>query len=118
MVTLFSMAGVPPLAGFFTKLFILSNLVNHSFYLTVLIILIFSVISNYYYLNFIKYVLFEKNNVINLFFFDLHYLNFGAIILFFSSLILILFIALYFFFSEFILKLSLCSFFMFSELIL
>lgn len=112
------MAGVPPLAGFFTKLFILSNLVNHSFYLAVLVVLVFSVISNYYYLNFIKYVLFEKNNIVNLFFFDLHYLNFSGIILCFFCSILILFIGFYFFFNQFILKLSLCSFFIFSDLIL
>merc|ERR1711966_518558 len=107
----------PPLAGFFTKLFILSNLINHSFYLGVLVILLFSVISNYYYLNFIKYVLFEKNNIVNLFFFDLYYLSFNGVILGLFSLILILFIGFYFFFNQFILKFSLCSFFIFSGLI-
>jgi NADH-quinone oxidoreductase subunit N len=65
------MAGVPPLAGFFSKLFILSNLINYSLYFVVLIVLIFSVISNYYYLNFIKYILFEKKKIINLFFFNI-----------------------------------------------
>jgi len=69
VITLFSLAGVPPLAGFFSKFLILTSAINNSFFFSVIIILIFSTISSYYYLNFIRYILFEKKKITNLFFF-------------------------------------------------
>lgn len=65
------MAGIPPMAGFFTKYYILLNILNSSFFLLTLIILLFSTISSYYYLNFIKYICFEKKNLKSLYLFDI-----------------------------------------------
>ena len=45
IITLFSMAGIPPLAGFFIKYYILLSLINLSLYFTTFLILILSTIS-------------------------------------------------------------------------
>lgn len=52
--TLLSIAGIPPLAGFFSKYLILLSLIDHSFYLISIIIVILSVISAYYYIRIIQ----------------------------------------------------------------
>jgi NADH-quinone oxidoreductase subunit N len=57
---LFSMAGIPPLAGFCSKFFIFSVLLNASLYSAALIGVITSVISSFYYLRLIKIMYFEK----------------------------------------------------------
>jgi proton-translocating NADH-quinone oxidoreductase chain N len=57
---LFSMAGVPPLAGFCSKFFIFSVLLNASLYSGALIAVVTSVISSFYYLRLIKIMYFEK----------------------------------------------------------
>lgn len=57
---LFSIAGVPPLIGFFSKLYILNILIFTKNYLLALIIILFSVISTIYYIRLIKIIFFEK----------------------------------------------------------
>ena len=69
------MAGIPPLAGFFTKYYILLNLINYSLYSIRFIILLLSTLSCFYYLNFIKYLLFEKKKLNTLYFFDIQSLQ-------------------------------------------
>lgn len=69
------MAGIPPLAGFFTKYYILLNLINYSLYSISFIILLLSTLSCFYYLNFIKYLLFEKKKLNTLYFFDIQSLQ-------------------------------------------
>ncbi|MDM8335555.1 NADH-quinone oxidoreductase subunit N [Wolbachia pipientis] len=59
-VILLSMAGIPPLAGFFAKLFVFESLINSGFINLSLIFVIASVISCYYYLNIIKAMYFDK----------------------------------------------------------
>jgi NADH-ubiquinone oxidoreductase chain 2 len=60
-ICLFSMAGIPPLIGFFSKQFILfSSIENGNFFLSITAILV-SVISASYYLKLIKISFFEKN---------------------------------------------------------
>ena len=49
-IFMFSLAGIPPLAGFFSKLFIFSSLVNVEGYFVATLIAITSVISSFYYL--------------------------------------------------------------------
>jgi NADH-quinone oxidoreductase subunit N len=61
VITLFSMSGIPPLGGFFTKYFILINLIEGSRYFTVLFVLVFTTISSYYYVNVVKYIILEKS---------------------------------------------------------
>lgn len=56
---LFSMAGIPPLLGFFSKFYIiLTTIESHYYFLSVLIILC-STLSAFYYLRIIKIIQFE-----------------------------------------------------------
>ncbi|MDR3132220.1 MAG: NADH-quinone oxidoreductase subunit N [Rickettsiales bacterium] len=61
-ILLLSMAGIPPLAGFFAKLFIFKGLINSGFISLSLILVVASVISCYYYLNIIKAMYFDKSS--------------------------------------------------------
>ncbi len=54
MLALFSLAGIPPLGGFFSKFFIFAAAAGGGDYLLVFIALINTVISLYYYLRIIK----------------------------------------------------------------
>jgi NADH-quinone oxidoreductase subunit N len=56
---LFSLAGVPPLSGFLTKFFVLSELFNSKFYVLAIIGAFSSIISSFYYLSLIKLIYFE-----------------------------------------------------------
>nr|QWK44807.1 NADH dehydrogenase subunit 2 [Postelsia palmaeformis] len=64
---IFSLAGVPPFGGFFAKLNIFVSLVDSSFYIIAVFVVITSVISAFYYLRLIKIFFFENNR--NWFFF-------------------------------------------------
>jgi NADH-quinone oxidoreductase subunit N len=59
-VVLFSIAGIPPLAGFFSKLSILLSIVMDQFYVTALVIVIISSIASFYYIRLIKSFFFVK----------------------------------------------------------
>jgi len=59
MMSFFSLAGVPPLAGFFAKIEIFISLVSASLFWASLIALLLSVISSYYYIRLIKTIYFE-----------------------------------------------------------
>ena len=61
-LTMFSMAGVPPLAGFFSKLYVFFAAVESSMYLIVIIGVLTSCIGAYYYIRLIKVMFFEKTN--------------------------------------------------------
>lgn len=54
MFALFSLAGIPPFAGFFSKLFIFISAAGQGYYLLVLIALVNTIVSLYYYLLVIK----------------------------------------------------------------
>lgn len=54
MLALFSLAGIPPFAGFFSKFFIFSAAVEQGFYVLVFIALLNTIISLYYYLIIVK----------------------------------------------------------------
>ncbi|MDG7055992.1 MAG: NADH-quinone oxidoreductase subunit N [Wolbachia endosymbiont of Meromenopon meropis] len=60
-VLLFSMAGIPPFAGFFAKFLIFKNLINSNFISLSLIFALTSVVSCYYYLNIVKVLYFDKD---------------------------------------------------------
>jgi len=60
ITSLFSMAGIPPFSGFFTKLFVLLNALQLQFYLLVIIAISASLISTYYYLRILKIIFFEN----------------------------------------------------------
>ena len=54
MLAMFSLAGIPPFAGFFSKFFIFAAAAREGFYVLVLIALINTIISLYYYLLVVK----------------------------------------------------------------
>lgn len=61
-ILLFSIAGIPPLAGFFSKLYIFASAINSSMYHLVLIGILTSTISTVYYIYLIRLIYFEKVN--------------------------------------------------------
>ena len=61
MVALFSLAGIPPFAGFFSKFFIFSAAAEQGFYGLVFIALLNTIISLYYYLIVVKAMFLNKS---------------------------------------------------------
>ena len=60
-IFLWSLAGIPPFIGFFSKLFVFASAINNKMYYLVIIAIIVSVISAFYYLKIIKTIFFSKN---------------------------------------------------------
>jgi NADH-quinone oxidoreductase subunit N len=63
LITLFSMAGVPPTAGFFTKLLVLKALVNSQLLWVATLGLLFAVLGAFYYIRVIKVMYFDAPEV-------------------------------------------------------
>ncbi len=61
MLALFSLAGIPPFAGFFSKFFVFSAAAAQGFYVLVFIALLNTIISLYYYLLIIKAMYLNQN---------------------------------------------------------
>ncbi|MEI7726423.1 MAG: NADH-quinone oxidoreductase subunit N [Bacteroidota bacterium] len=62
MLSLFSLAGIPPLAGFFGKFFLFTAAAKQGYYILVLIALVNTIISLYYYLLVIKAMLLNNSD--------------------------------------------------------
>ena len=64
LIVLFSLAGIPPLAGFFAKFYIFLAVIENEMYFLAIIGLLSTVIAAFYYLRIIKTIYFEesKNN--------------------------------------------------------
>ena len=62
LIILFSLAGIPPLAGFFAKFYIFMAVIESQMYALAIIGLLATVISAFYYLRIIKGMYFIKNN--------------------------------------------------------
>nr|YP_010394351.1 NADH dehydrogenase subunit 2 [Phytophthora kernoviae]UXG56199.1 NADH dehydrogenase subunit 2 [Phytophthora kernoviae]DAZ88359.1 TPA_asm: NADH dehydrogenase subunit 2 [Phytophthora kernoviae]DAZ88792.1 TPA_asm: NADH dehydrogenase subunit 2 [Phytophthora kernoviae] len=60
ILNMFSLAGIPPLAGFFSKLFIFFSAIKNNYFSLVFFGIIISVLSSFYYLKIIKIIFFEK----------------------------------------------------------
>ena len=60
LVSLFSLAGIPPLAGFFAKFYIFMSVIESKMYVLAIIGLLTTVISAFYYLRIIKIIYFDK----------------------------------------------------------
>ena len=58
-IILFSLAGIPPLAGFFAKFYIFKSVIESEMYILAVIGLLSSVISAFYYLRIIKIMYFD-----------------------------------------------------------
>lgn len=61
VVSLFSMAGIPPLAGFFSKFYILWAFSSTNLYIVTIVIILLNVVSVFYYLRLIKIIFFKEN---------------------------------------------------------
>lgn len=59
-IFMFSLAGIPPLGGFFGKLYILISLVEASFIGVAVAAIVFSVVAAFYYLRVVKYLYFDE----------------------------------------------------------
>ena len=59
-VFMFSMAGIPPLAGFFGKLYVFLAAVNEGLYTLAIIGVLTSVVGAYYYLRIVKIMYFDE----------------------------------------------------------
>jgi NADH:ubiquinone oxidoreductase subunit 2 (subunit N) len=59
---LLSIAGIPPLAGFFSKYLVLLSLVSNGFIILAAIAVVMSVIASFYYLRIIKIVWFKDSS--------------------------------------------------------
>ena len=59
LIVLFSLAGIPPLAGFFAKFYIFVAVIEQSMYFLAVIGLLSTVIAAYYYLRIIKIIYFD-----------------------------------------------------------
>jgi NADH-quinone oxidoreductase subunit N len=62
LVTMLSMAGVPPFIGFYSKFFILQQVISAGFVTVAVVAVVFAVISAYYYLQIIKSMYFEDSD--------------------------------------------------------
>ena len=63
LIILFSLAGIPPLGGFFAKFYIFSSVLEQKMYALAIIGLLTTVISAFYYLKIIKTIYFEENKL-------------------------------------------------------
>jgi NADH-quinone oxidoreductase subunit N len=62
-ITLFSIAGIPPIVGFLAKIGIFLTVIKSSAYLVAVLSILFSVISTFYYIRLIKILYFENSLV-------------------------------------------------------
>ncbi len=63
LVILFSLAGVPPLGGFFAKFYVFVAVLEQQMYVLAIIGLLTTVMSAFYYLKIIKTIYFDENSV-------------------------------------------------------
>jgi len=60
LVILFSLAGIPPLAGFFAKFYVFKAVLEQSMYFLAIVGLLSTVVAAFYYLRIIKVIYFDK----------------------------------------------------------
>ena len=60
LIVLFSLAGIPPLAGFFAKFYIFMAVIEQSMYFLAIVGLLSTVVAAFYYLRIIKTIYFDK----------------------------------------------------------
>jgi len=59
-LVMFSMAGVPPMVGFFAKLMVLKAVIEAGMMWLAILAVVFAVIGAFYYLRIIKYMYFDE----------------------------------------------------------
>ena len=60
MIILFSLAGIPPLAGFFAKFYVFKSVIEQSMYFLAVVGLLSTVVAAFYYLRLIKIMYFDE----------------------------------------------------------
>ena len=60
LIILFSLAGIPPLAGFFAKFYIFMAVIEQSMYFLAVVGLLSTVVAAFYYLRIIKIIYFDQ----------------------------------------------------------
>ena len=89
MIILFSLAGIPPLAGFFAKFYIFTAVIEQSMYFLAIVGLLSTVIAAFYYIRLIKVMYFDEQREK----YDLnHSISLKMILVVSSTIILIYFI--------------------------
>ena len=63
LILFFSLAGIPPLGGFFAKFFVFMSVIESELYALAIIGLLTTVISAFYYLKVIKFIYFDDNKI-------------------------------------------------------
>jgi len=96
LIVLFSLAGIPPLAGFFAKFYIFKAVIEQSMYFLAIVGLLSTVIAAFYYLRIIKIIYFDPEKE--------KYDTDHHIGLKFSLLLSTLFILIYFIYQNFIIE--------------
>jgi NADH-quinone oxidoreductase subunit N len=95
MLALFSLAGIPPVAGFFGKFFLFTAAASKGFYLLVFIAVVNVTISLYYYLLVVRAMFLRKSDSAIPFFRNKLYMRLGLIITVVGILVLGLYSPLY-----------------------
>jgi NADH-quinone oxidoreductase subunit N len=62
LIIMFSLAGIPPLAGFFAKFYVFMSVIESGMYTLAIVGLLSTVISAFYYLRIIKIIYFDEEN--------------------------------------------------------
>ena len=89
MIILFSLAGIPPLAGFFAKFYIFTAVIEQSMYFLAIVGLLSTVIAAFYYIRLIKVMYFDEQKEK----YDLnHSIGLKMILVISSTIILIYFV--------------------------
>ena len=103
-LTIMSMAGLPPLGGFIGKLFIYFSIIEAHLDFILILSLLISLVSTYYYLNFVRYLFFEKHLEVKLY----YYVKKSGLVVFlrFCSFILLTFAVFLPNYMDFFFKLS------------
>jgi proton-translocating NADH-quinone oxidoreductase chain N len=105
VISLFSMAGIPPLAGFFSKFYIFFAALENGSYIVLILGLLTSIIGSFYYIRIIKIIYFETK-IKNVYYQPVNYIT--GLILGVSTLFLIFFFIFleYFLLETFLLSIS------------
>lgn len=59
-ITMFSIAGIPPIIGFLTKITVFLSIIGISYYFVALTSILFSIVSTFYYIKIVKILYFEN----------------------------------------------------------
>lgn len=95
----YSLAGIPPFVGFFSKLFIIFGLIQIESFYSVIVLIMISIVSVFYYIRFIKLLFFEKKIITlnNVKYQTVFYVNFMEIDIFIVAVSLFLLLWIFFY---------------------